>query len=43
LRGKERISKTEIDELKTDSNIKTAENCIGASVALERVTGLDLI
>ena len=39
----ERISKAEIDELKTDSKIKTAENFIGASVALRRVTSLDLI
>jgi len=30
----ERISKAEIDELKTDSKIKTEETCIGASVAL---------
>jgi hypothetical protein len=43
IEGKDRISKAEIDKLKTNSKIKTAEKFIGASVALRMVTSLDLI
>jgi hypothetical protein len=40
---KKEYLKAEIDELKTNSKVKTTETHIGASVTLRRVTSLDLI